>query len=314
MSPYSQDDFDPDASVRFGVDMRTIVNLVEKESGLEIHNPWNWCKISSAISVSALPSERCFSDPGGYASSEGGLLTIDLGHGEFIGSINSENNRVDGQVYSYPESDLTDMHTVVHSSQGGMVKLSDIPSLPYLSGTSSTWGVIDYSDAGSLPLHGFIESTMLIEYLEAGQVVRTEQIYDMKAGSIQLVSLGTQSVPPSSFRSQFGFSEYIQAANSAEYSEGWYVSTLSNNFVGSSSELSGGLPESSSLVTGVLPEFSRTSWGGDIPDQAPLVSITNASEIIGNVSVTDERVIEMNGSFIAGGEETFTIEIFVDLD
>ncbi len=257
---------------------------------------------------------RCFSDPGGYASSEGGVLTLDLGHGEFIGSINSENNRVDGQVYSYSESDLTDVHTVVHFSQGGMIKLSGIPSLPSLSETPSEWGMIDYSEAGSLPLYSFFESTVLIEHVEAGDVVSTEQIYIMKAGSILVVSFDPSIYPDYSFRYQFGFTDYIQAANLAEYSEGWHVSILSSPLLTGFSSLSGGLPEPSGILSGALPELSSTFWGGSIPDQAPLVSISNASEVVGNVSVTHQRVIEVGGGFIADGEETFTVDIFVDLE
>ncbi len=300
---YSQDDFDPDVSIRFQVEMRTIVNLVETESGLEVHNPWGWCRAVSEILIVATPSMRCFSDPAGYASSEDSVLTLDLGHGEFIGSINSENNRIDGQVTSYSEDLLVDIHTTVHSSQGGMIKLSDTPSLPSLSEIPSTWGEIDYSEVGVLPLNSFIESTMLIEYINAEEVVRTEQIYDMKGGSIQEVSTDSSVLPSYSLRRQFSFVDFISARNSGDYFEGWFFSLLSNH------------PEIgvSSFLPGALPVQTDTFWGEDIQDQAPLVLITNASEIIGNVSVTHERVIEINGSFIADGEETFTVDILVDL-
>lgn len=304
---YWESDFDSDTSIQFQVEMRTIVNLVETDAGLEIHNPWNWCRLESAISTTASPAERCFSDPSNYAFSENGMLTLDLGHGEFIGSINSENNRIVGQVYSYPNSDTRYIRTEVYSSQGGMIKLSDIPSLPKLNEAPSTWGMIDYSETGTLPLHSFIESTVLIDYIDAGEVVSTEQIYNMRAGFIQEGSLDDPTLPTYSLQRQFGFSEYNQADNLTGYPEGWYFSTFSNQLAGVSGELPGvGLDS--------FLEFTSMFWGDDIQDQSPLVSISDASEIMASVSATYDTSAQVGGSFIADGDEEITVDVLVDLE
>ncbi len=304
---YSEDEFPQNESAFFRVEMRTIINIVESEEGIEAYTPLNWCTYAPEQNdLTSAPFNRCFSTPTGYAHKDGNTLTLDLGNGEFIGEIDQANNQVNGEVSPYSEDLLTNIQTTIHSSQGGMVKLSNTPSHPHLSDHPSVWGTIEYTDT-PLHLNSFYEATTSRQITgEGGNTIGSDHIYSLKLYSTHERNLDSPLQNSIARREyQFEITENIQAGNTEEYPPGWYITIGSVRTTIPPPQI----PSLEPPFSGIPITSSYTSWGADIQAQSPLVSITNVSEIIGNVSGTT-----IDGNPITDEEIDFTLDIFVSLD
>ncbi len=306
---------EPPVTTRIQVEMRSLVNIVQTEDDIDVHAPSSWCELDSIHpgDESLAPSGRCFTDLDGYAYLENGELTIDIGIGELVGNL--DDNIISGQTYAYPGE-----NTIIHSSSAGMVKLSHVNSLYDLAEEPSEWGDID-----GFPIRLFSESRITRQLQRGGTYEDLDQIYSLKAFASSMVDLtpDNSSDNPYLLESQYELTHSQLSANPAAYPEEWYlhiwdilsVAQLDDSGIPESPVFGGNgstLPNTETPVTRQVTGEGAVS-GESIQSQAPLVSRSNTTEIIGSATWMEPNVIEVGGSFIVDGETERNVDIVIQL-
>ncbi len=306
---------EPPVTTRIQVEMRSLVNIVQTEDDIDVHAPSSWCELDSIHpgDESLAPSGRCFTDLDGYAYLENGELTIDIGIGELVGNL--DDNIISGQTYAYPGE-----NTIIHSSSAGMVKLSHVNSLYDLAEEPSEWGDID-----GFPIRLFSESRITRQLQRGGTYEDLDQIYSLKAFASSMVDLtpDNSSDNPYLLESQYELTHSQLSANPAAYPEEWYLHIWDILSVAQLDD--SGIPESpvfggngSTLTNTETPVTRQVTGEGavsgeSIQRQAPLVSRSNTTEIIGSATWMEPNVIEVGGSFIVDGETERNVDIVIQL-
>ncbi len=250
---YRHSHYDENESRHYAQEARSIVHIIDEDDGFRMYSLADCCFGSEfEIDVNYKTDDE---------------ISIELNIGSFSGSI-SNNNFISGTL---TDSFYASTETIVSSSKGGFVKLSQNTSLPGVDTIPTSWGNMEYSGHESiLPIHGFVEEHFVWEILEDGLVTGSDEIYALSAVSITEDILNLESYEmPDHYRFRFRNNIRSEIYDEIEDEAGWHAYTSAPNSDLSFTELR------DHIVPGPLIALSTTKniIGNHTSNQPPNSSI-----------------------------------------